>query len=165
VLPAQRDRIERLPMAERSWPHAAWKERYLDHPLLSLLTRRLIWRLDEGDRVTLGAWHDGVILDAGDRPLGGLSEGTRVRLWHPIEADAATVEAWQDWLDRHAVTQPFKQAHREVYVLTDAELTTETYSNRFAGHILRQHQFLALCQQRGWGYRLRDGTTAAASRR
>jgi hypothetical protein len=50
------------------------------------------------------------------------------------------------------VTQPFKQAHREVYILTEAELRTDTYSNRFAAHILRQHQFKALCDQRGWKY-------------
>ncbi len=157
VLPAQRDRIERLPMGERSWPYAIWKERYLDHPLLSLLSRRLIWRFDEGGRVALGAWYEGVIVDDRDRPLEGLGTETRVRLWHPIEADAATVEAWQEWLERHAVTQPFKQAHREVYVLTDAERTTGTYSNRFASHILRQHQFMALCHQRGWRYQLQGG--------
>src|SRR5439155_20350523 len=34
--------------------------------------------------------------------------------------------------------------------LTDAERNTRTYSNRFAAHILRQHQFKALCEQRGW---------------
>jgi hypothetical protein len=157
VLPAQRDRIDRLPMSERSWSYATWKERYLDHPLLSLLTRRLIWRFDVGEQVALGAWHDGVIVDAEDRPLEGLGEETRVRLWHPIDADATTVEGWQEWLERHQVTQPFKQAHREIYVLTEAERRTETYSNRFAGHILRQHQFMALCHQRGWRYQLQGG--------
>jgi hypothetical protein len=154
VLTAQRDRIERLPLSERSWSFATWRERYLEHPLLSLLARRLIWRFDERDRAAFGAWHDGALVDAGDRRLDWLGDDTRVRLWHPIESDAATVEGWQDWLERHKVTQPFKQAHREVYVLTDAERTTGTYSNRFAGHILRQHQFQALCQQRGWRYRL-----------
>jgi hypothetical protein len=48
---------------------------------------------------------------------------------------------WRDWLERHGVTQPCKQAHREVYLLTDAECTTGTYSNRFAAHVPRQHQF------------------------
>jgi hypothetical protein len=53
------------------------------------------------------------------------------------------------------VSQPFKQAHREVYLLTDAERHTDTYSNRFAGHVLRQHQFHALCGARGWKNKLR----------
>jgi hypothetical protein len=64
------------------------------------------------------------------------------------------VLAWRQWLERHEIRQPFKQAHREVYILTDAERATETYSNRFAAHILRQHQLQALCQQRGWKYTL-----------
>jgi Domain of unknown function (DUF4132) len=55
-------------------------------------------------------------------------------------------------LEVRQIRQPFKQAHREVYVLTDAERTTATYSNRFAAHILRQHQFKSLAQMRGWKY-------------
>ena len=50
--------------------------------------------------------------------------------------------------------QPFKQAHREVYLLTDAERETETYSNRFASHIIRQHQFASLCRERGWKFKV-----------
>jgi hypothetical protein len=52
------------------------------------------------------------------------------------------------------VRQPFKQAHREIYVLTDAERNTRVYSNRFAGHVLKQHQFNALCGVRGWRNKL-----------
>src|SRR6185295_13975176 len=61
----------------------------------------------------------------------------------------------------------FKQAHREIYVLTPAETTTRVYSNRFAAHILRQHQFHALCAVRGWSNRLRlavDDSYEATSR-
>jgi len=80
-----------------------------------------------------------------------------VRLWHPSVASPDEVLAWRRWLENHEITQPFKQAHREIYLLTDAERRTDTYSNRFAQHILRQHQFQALCQQRGWKYQLMGG--------
>jgi len=76
------------------------------------------------------------------------------RLWHPIHGDAQTVLHWRCWLEDHGIRQPFRQAHREIYVLTDAERTTRTYSNRFAAHILRQHQFAALCEEREWKFRL-----------
>ncbi|MBI3965040.1 MAG: DUF4132 domain-containing protein [Chloroflexi bacterium] len=158
LLPAQRDRIERLLLAERSWPLADWRERYLDHPLLFAMARRLIWHFESADRVALGGWLDGRVVGVDDRPLDWIdAAATRIRLWHPIEADPATVLAWREWLERHEVVQPFKQAHREVYLLTDAEHETETYSNRFAAHVLRQHQFQALCQARGWRYRLQGG--------
>jgi hypothetical protein len=65
------------------------------------------------------------------------------------------VAAWRSWLEAQQIQQPFKQAHREIYVLTDAELTTRAYSNRYAAHILKQHQFNSLCALRGWKNKLR----------
>ena len=47
------------------------------------------------------------------------------------------------------------QAGPQVYLLTGAEQTTGVYSNRFAAHIIRQHQFNALCVARGWRNKLR----------
>lgn len=154
VLLAQRDRLERVFVTEREWRLADWQRLYLDHPLLGLLARRLIWTFADGDRTALGAWLDGRLVDAADHPLGSLVDATTVRLWHPIASPAAAVFAWREWLERHAVTQPFKQAHREVYLVTDAERAAGAASGRFAGHILRQHQFRALCQERGWRYGL-----------
>ncbi|HEV2238420.1 MAG TPA: DUF4132 domain-containing protein, partial [Ktedonobacterales bacterium] len=154
MLAAQRDRIERLPLLERAWNLADWRARYLDHPLIGAMARRLIWRFRDGERIVDGAWLDGRIVDSADQPL-DLAAATRVALWHPVHADASAVLAWRTWLERHEVSQPFKQAHREVYLLTDAERATRVYSNRFAGHILRQHQFNALAAARGWRNRLR----------
>jgi hypothetical protein len=154
LLPAQRDRLEQLFLQERTWSFPEFRSRYLDHPLVGVLARRLIWRYTDGDRAGDGIWLDGQIVDDRDRALAWLGPGTRVAPRHPLTCGLEQVRAWRDWLERHQVRQPFKQAHREIYVLTDAERGTETYSNRFAAHILRQHQFSALCQQRGWRYTL-----------
>lgn len=80
-----------------------------------------------------------------------------VTLWHPIDSSTKEVKEWRAILMQEEIQQPFKQAHRELYVVTDAELNTDTYSNRFAGHILRQHIFNALCRERGWQYALQGG--------
>jgi hypothetical protein len=154
MLTAQRDRLERLPLAERQWSLSAWRERYLDHPLIGCLAKRLIWRFTDGGHSIDGIWLDGQLVDADDRPL-SLSETMTVSAWHPILCGADEILKWRIWLERHRVTQPFKQAHREVYLLTDAERTTRVYSNRFAAHILRQHQFNALAAARGWKNMLR----------
>ncbi len=63
------------------------------------------------------------------------------------------VLAWRSWLEKHEIVQPFKQAHREIYIVTDAERQTQVYSNRFAAQILKQHQFNALGVARGWKYK------------
>lgn len=155
MIPAQRDRIESLYLRRKTWDYATWRARYLDHPLVGVLARRLIWQFSEGNRAESGIWYDGQIVAYDGYPLAWLSESTQVTLWHPIHESPNTVIGWRNWLLEYMVQQPFKQAHREVYLLTDAERHTRVYSNRFAAHIVKQHQFNALCNARGWKNRLR----------
>jgi hypothetical protein len=166
MLPAQRERIDTLFLARKTWPLAVWRERYLDHPLVGTIARRLIWSFAAGDQSVAGIWHDGCLVGVDGKPV-NLKGEPAVSLWHPIGHRTDEVLGWRDWLERREVVQPFKQAHREVYLLTDAERRTGTYSNRFAAHILRQHQFHALCAARGWNNKLRlmvDATYPPAHR-
>ena len=150
VLQTQRDRLENLMRSGHTWPLHLWRERYLAHPLLSLLSHRLIWRFGE----QTGIARNGQIEDENGRLLKGLSEDTPVQLWHPLASNPNCIFSWRTYLEQLSITQPFKQAHREIYLLTEAERQTRLYSNRFAAHILKQHQFSALCKQRGWQYTL-----------
>jgi hypothetical protein len=142
-------RLEQSWIEARDWSFADWSERYLRHPLRGTIVQALIWRV--------GSW---TLMVAGDRlvDLKGrtpeIEADARVRLWHPLDTMPEEVLAWRRRIQEVGVTQPIKQAHREIYVLTDAERQTGVYSNRFAAHILRQHQFRALCQARGWRYDL-----------
>ena len=153
-LSVERQRLENLYLENRSWPLAEWRRLYLGHPLLAPFARRLIWRLEEGKRAASILPVDDFLVDAGGDPVNWFSDATRVTLWHPIDAADGEVTAWRQRLALMSATQPFKQAHREIYLVTDAERETGHYSNRFAGHILRQHQFRRLAQSRGWRYGL-----------
>ncbi|MBE1489528.1 DUF4132 domain-containing protein [Plantactinospora soyae] len=148
MLSAQAERLDRQFLGQRVWQFEAWRSRYLDHPLVGTLARRLIWLVDD----VPCAYGDGVLRTHEDKEI---AAGESVRLWHPIGREVAEVLAWRGWLEDRRVTQPFKQAHRELYLLTAAEENTRLYSNRYAAHILRQHQFHALAAARGWRNRLR----------
>lgn len=154
MLPAQRDRIDASFLARRRWPLAVFRERYLDHPLVGTLARRLIWSFSSGGGARAGSFHDGRFVDALGAEL-RVESDAEVELWHPIGCSLDEIAAWRALLERHELRQPFKQAHRELYVLTDAERTTSVYSNRYAAHILRQHQLNALATARGWRAKLR----------
>jgi len=154
MLASQRVRLERLLGGARSWRLADARIRLLDHPLVAPLARRLVWHLGDGDRGTLASWHEGALHDVSGRVVPWLGDDTRLSLWHPLGSPVDVVRAWRERLEELDASQPFKQAHREIYILTDAEIATETYSNRFASHILRQHQLAALCRARGWLYAL-----------
>ncbi|HEX5911893.1 MAG TPA: DUF4132 domain-containing protein, partial [Rubrobacter sp.] len=155
MLPAQRDRIENLYMEQKSWTYWTWRERYLDHPVVGTLARRLIWKFTNEARSAAGVFYEGSIVGRNGHVLDWFDDTTSVELWHPMQEDPNEVLAWRDWLAELEIRQPFKQAHREVYLLTDAERTTSTYSNRFAAHVIKQHQFNALCAARGWKNKLR----------
>ena len=157
TLQTQHEKFEKLYLQERSWDFEKWKERYLNHPLRQNLTRRLIWEFSAESEIAAGISLDGKIVDQENRELNWLSDSTTVKLWHPLNAEVGEVLVWRLFLEENQIVQPFKQAHREIYVLTDAERQTETYSNRFAAHILKQHQFNSLCQQRSWRYSLQGG--------
>ncbi|WP_347905639.1 DUF4132 domain-containing protein [Pseudomonas purpurea] len=153
-LPAQAERLDAMFLLDKHWPFAVWQERYLDHPLIGTLARRLIWTIQDGERSSAVVFSDGQLQTLEGAPLLPSPEA-HVRLWHPIGRSVEEILAWRDRLETLQITQPFKQAHREVYLLTDAERHTANYSNRFAAHILRQHQFHALAAARGWKNKLR----------
>lgn len=146
TLRAQRLRVERLYLGDREWPLDLWQSRYLAAPLIRNLARRLVWSFRIGDRWIAGLPGEDGLCDVSGARI-SVDHATRVRLWHPMQADAPTVLAWRRRLAQMCVTQPFKQAHREIYVLTDAERQTRDHSNRFAHHIVDQHLFRA-CARR-----------------
>ncbi|MEM7230380.1 MAG: DUF4132 domain-containing protein, partial [Planctomycetota bacterium] len=156
-LPSQRDRLDRMHLRRKPWQFETWTERYLHQPIVGSLVRRLIWSITDGDRTYDATWDDSAtaLVDVHGSPIGDVSRDADVTLWHPIGKDTEQTLAWRSYFEEREIQQPFKQAHREIYVLTDAERTTRVYSNRFAAHIIKQHQFNALCAVRGWRNQLR----------
>ena len=153
VLSTQRLRLERQLLSQSSCPFDRWKDWYLLHPVTSVFAKRLIWEIEVNGATRTAIWWQASLVDWAGNPVAAEPDSA-VRLWHPIRAQVQEVLSWRCWLEDHGVRQPFKQAHREVYLLTDAERQTDTYSNRFAAHIVRQHQFSALCRERGWQFKL-----------
>jgi hypothetical protein len=155
-----RDRagIDGLLAAPRSWDLADWRERYLDHPVTGRLARGLIWefrRQDDGEEVVTGIPQDGPapcdrwLLTSAGR-VAPLPDHGEVRLWHPVGAAADEVRAWRDLLLGWQIPQPVRQAFREVYACTAADLQARDHSARLAGHVFRQKEARTLMKGRGW---------------
>lgn len=155
MIPAQATRIEQTYLQQKRWAFPVWCERYRDHPLVGSIARALIWSFSSGSKHGSAIYHDGRFLDAAGESADWIDQTAQVSLWHPIDAASGDITAWRDCLLEREIRQPFKQAHREIYLLTDAERNTRLYSNRFAAHVLKQHQFNALCTARGWKNTLR----------
>jgi hypothetical protein len=154
MLLVQRDRLESIYLEPCTWDYTTWCQNYLNHPLIGTLAKRLIWQFRQQDKTTAAIWWQDQLITSEGHALSNLTPDTPVELWHPLGSAAKVsvdeVVLWRNWLLTHQVQQPFKQAYREVYLLTAAEKKTRTYSNRFAAHILKQYQFNALCKARSW---------------
>lgn len=152
TLPMLKQRLEDSYLSGRDWSWGDWRSRWLDHPLAGALARRLVWRLEDAGETRQVAWDGAALRDRHGATVGEAADA-RVRLWHPLMSQDDEIAFWRGFLMEHRIVQPFAQAHRQLYPLTPAERDTEVYSNRFAGHILRQHQYMTLAKSRGWSAR------------
>lgn len=64
--------------------------------------------------------------------------------------NAGILPQWQKTVVQRRMVQPFKQAFRELYIVTPAEVDAETQSRRFTGHIIDGATASRLLQSRGW---------------
>ncbi|MFE3453275.1 DUF4132 domain-containing protein [Nonomuraea sp. NPDC059194] len=150
ALPAERFRLERALIEERLWCWSQVTEFFLDHPVTGPYARNLIWQIPQGPAGLPVRTDTGWELSDPQGRRVQPDPDTQVRLWHPIRETADDVRTWRDHLLDAGVRQPYKQAFREVYLLTPAEERTRTLSHRFGGHVLRYGQAKALLNQRGW---------------
>ena len=152
TLTAQRDRLDQMMRSEHRVPLEHAEQYYWQHGLMSCLTRPLVWQFfrDENDTQGKSAlWLDGTWVDETGAQT-DVSGSLKVGLWHPTLATQQSIAQWRKLLLDKEIRQPLKQAYREIYLLTEAEINTKTYSNRFAAHILKQHQYMTLAKGRGW---------------
>ncbi|WP_345443230.1 DUF4132 domain-containing protein [Actinoallomurus vinaceus] len=145
--------LEGALLAEPGQTYGRWRAEQAAHPLGRPLTERLIWEVE----VAPGEWRAGLpvedgrrFIDAAGEPWAAVGEDAAIRLWHPVRATPGEIRAWRDQLTERHLRQPFKQAFREIYVLTPAERETRVYSNRFAAHILRYRRLYGLFKARSW---------------
>ena len=151
---AQRTRLESSFLLPSGMPLAHWRQYFIEHPLLGFLGRKLIWvfRNDQGWERS-GIWSGQAVTNPSGIPI-DIGAAQTVRLWHPLASDPAEVQRWRERIFSAKIRQPFRQAFREFYQVTEDERQTRMYSNRFAKVLMRQHQLASLCRARGWDYRL-----------
>ncbi|MHB1132336.1 MAG: DUF4132 domain-containing protein [Chloroflexota bacterium] len=84
--------------------------------------------------------------DGRRRPLEG-----PLRVAHPVELPASgQLAVWQREVVRRRLVQPFKQAFREIYVVTPAEAETRVFSRRYAGQAVESARAGRLLTAEGW---------------
>lgn len=152
---AQRDRLGRMLISNRPISGDKFESFYFNHGLMRFLVKKIIWTYTEGSKQQdVFFLQDHWVNAEGATVQVQMTANESFTLWHPVFHSIETVQQWRSFMMQYHIVQPLKQAFREVYFLTDAEVNTRVYSNRMAAHILKQHQFNMLAKTRGWKYSL-----------
>lgn len=141
----QRELVEELLATPLEFSPREFEATFLIEPVRSDLAKRLIWTCDREFMV----WNSNHWQTIESNPL-SFEIAEKIALWHPIQNGPGTVEVLREYCVANDLKQPFKQAFREVYLLTDAERTTFDHSRRFYGQVLKLEQFMALLRAKGW---------------
>ncbi|MCL9807027.1 DUF4132 domain-containing protein [Flavobacterium amniphilum] len=150
---SQKERFDRMLRSNRTMTLDYFKEKYIQHGLLSFVINKVIFKFSNDTTECLAIYSNNQWISIHHDPI-GIDEFTTVSLWHPVTSSTNEVKEWRQFLLEGQIQQPFKQAYREIYLLTEAEINTRTYSNRMASHILKQHQYVTLAKGRNWKAKL-----------
>lgn len=97
VLKQQAPRMQAAFYTGKTWPAARWQRLFLEHPLLRIAGRSLIWRSESASGKALASFRiaeDFSLLDVDDNAV-SLPDDACVGLWHPATAQAGEAEAWK----------------------------------------------------------------------
>lgn len=149
----QKERFDRMLRTNRLLSIDYFKEKFIGHGLLSFVINKVIFKFGNANYSKLAIFINQKWIDLEYKEL-EINNYEEVSLWHPATSSTQEVKEWRQFLLDSEIQQPFKQAFREIYLLTEAEINTRTYSNRMASHILKQHQYVTLAKGRNWKARL-----------
>lgn len=150
AISGQKKRIESFYLTQRTIPYSSFKTNYIENPLVRIVIKDLIWNFKKDGLDVNLILSNNTFTDIKGNTYTDELQDTQVTLWHPINSEATYIWQWRNYMISNQILQAFKQAFREIYIITEAELNTGTYSNRYASHILIRDQFIALCKARGW---------------
>jgi hypothetical protein len=109
--------LERMMCTQRTFTGHAFKQRFLEHPFLRHLGRRVVWRASVGDfRIA----EDGTFANAKDDHVTLGEEPVGVA--HPITMSEEERTAWIARFADYQIVQPFAQLGRELFRSTPGEI-------------------------------------------
>lgn len=148
---AQTERLEALMVRQTRWSVASWVSLYPVHPLLRLLSSRLVWGAYDADkhlRQTFRTLEDGSLSDLNDAPV-SLDGFDHIGLVHPLELSEAQRQLWMQHLIDYEVSQPFPQMARTFIRPAPNELQWSK-GPRFDGAAMGALVFRGRALRAGW---------------
>jgi len=151
IVKSQLLRLESLLVRQRRWPAEAWRQLFLQHPLLLPFAARLVWgHYDTGGKRlgTFRALEDRTLTTNEDEPF-DLPAAGLVGMVHPLELSEAERQAWQNHLADYEIEPPFSQLQRKVVHCTEEQAGQSMYRD-LRGTSINAITFKGRAERLGW---------------
>jgi hypothetical protein len=123
--------LERLMCNQESQSLDSFRERWVEHPLLRQLARRLVWR---AGKTMFRVTEDATFADEDDKAFTPSGE---IGLAHPALMTDAQRDAWIEHFAEYEIVQPFPQLARETFVADDQVLSSVAGAKASRGRIFQ----------------------------
>ena len=161
VLRFQTALLSSMMCTQRAFTAAQFHERFVVHPLLRHLGRRVVWSASPGTATsTFRIAEDGTFADVGDKAV-TLGEHS-ITVAHPILMDADMRAAWATRLTDYQLMQPFPQLKRDLYARAPEEIGEHDLKRAVGIQTSRGRLFQL--GRRGWRARFDDEGATEYSR-
>lgn len=151
VAAIQAGRLEQAMVTGRRWKLPDFLTLLVRHPLLTHLTRALVWGAfdDQGRRLaTFRVTDERDFADVRDDAL-ELGSAETVGVLHPLEIDESERAAWGEMLSDYEIVGPFPQFGRPIYRLHAGEEATDDLK-RFHGLKIVAPTLVFTLEKLGW---------------
>ncbi len=113
--------LQSMMVSQRTFTSAQFLERFVKHPLLRHLGRRVVWSASPGDvSLAFRVAEDGSFADVHDAAFALGHHAVTVA--HPVLMDRDTLAAWRTRFHDYMLMQPFPQLEREIFVCSAKEI-------------------------------------------
>jgi hypothetical protein len=133
-------------IASKQWPLDRWQRLFLQHPLLQVVGRSLIWQTDK--QVSFRIAEDLSLVDVNDDPV-VLAADSQIRLWHPLYALEGEQQQWQEYLADYELEPIVDQLHAP-HQLPQPDRMNERLLLAKKGLLVRQEQLASLLKKLGY---------------
>lgn len=126
--------LEKMMIHQRALSLADFMRYYVHHPVMTVLTQKLLWQIQVADdanksaddKQTLRVSESLELLDSADIALKDelLTDNMLISLVHPLKLSATELQEWAEVFSDYELSQPFSQLSRPLYYLTDQERTS-----------------------------------------
>lgn len=132
----------------KTWSAARWTQLFLDHAVLKIMGRSLIWQIRGEHPVSFRIAEDFSLLQANDDVV-TLPPDAQVSLWHPATALAGEAEAWRSNFADYEIVALIDQIGAPTALPPEASMTAERLLAP-PGLSVVQEQFAAILTRCGY---------------